>query len=657
MPSTTKSRRPPTEPDKPAPQGGKGAPPGGVVAAPRPSATRETIEAIVVAFMLAFLFKTFEAEAFVIPTGSMAPTLLGRHKDVVCTQCGFHFTIGASDEVESESDYLVRDGRIRTAVCPNCRDRLPEDYVYNLPVFKGDRILVNKFPYEFADPQRWDVGVFKYPEEPKTNYIKRIVGLPGETLEIRQGDVYSVSKQGVSILRKADPDKQRLLQLVVYDNDHPETALLKTGWPERWAPVKKSDSPDALAGWTDDGDGWQAGDARSFRLSGKKAADSERHWLRYRNYVPGAAAWNDVQNGRKPIAPRPELITDFCGYNAYSNMRGLADDLGVYWVGDLTVDCHVDLRDVQPGGELLLELNEGARAYRCRIELASGRATLSFLEPHDAKDPGDEHVLATGTTDLTGSGAHDLSFANVDDRLCLWVDDRIVEFDAPTTYAPYGGLTIQRPWDEDLIPVGIAARGVDATVSRLLLRRDIYYRCDFVPHDHVDNLAFSQIEEYDGDKMNLIRKLSRPGEWFAEYERGLASRQTGPGDRYEHIPFQFTMGPDEFFMLGDNSPRSKDSRLWSNGRRAEHRHAVPRRALVGKAFFVYWPHGVPFGNGGRGWPDGYDSLWNNPLTAKLFYHRVRDANGVPVLPLKPEDYYPKFRVPFYPNVARMHRIR
>ena len=47
---------------------------------PSASAIREAIESIVVAFILAFLFRTFEAEAFVIPTGSMAPTLMGRHK-------------------------------------------------------------------------------------------------------------------------------------------------------------------------------------------------------------------------------------------------------------------------------------------------------------------------------------------------------------------------------------------------------------------------------------------------------------------------------------------------------------------------------------------------------------------------------------------------
>jgi signal peptidase I len=59
---------------------------------------RETVESIVVAFTLALLFRAFEAEAFVIPTGSMAPTLMGRHKDLVCESCGLDFRVGASAE-------------------------------------------------------------------------------------------------------------------------------------------------------------------------------------------------------------------------------------------------------------------------------------------------------------------------------------------------------------------------------------------------------------------------------------------------------------------------------------------------------------------------------------------------------------------------------
>ncbi|MEM9410477.1 MAG: S26 family signal peptidase, partial [Planctomycetota bacterium] len=57
---------------------------------------RETFESIAVAVMLALLFRTYEAEAFIIPTGSMAPTLQGQHMDVVCEQCGYQYRAGAS---------------------------------------------------------------------------------------------------------------------------------------------------------------------------------------------------------------------------------------------------------------------------------------------------------------------------------------------------------------------------------------------------------------------------------------------------------------------------------------------------------------------------------------------------------------------------------
>src|SRR6185436_7890632 len=63
---------------------------------------RETVESIVLALILAFLFRTFEAEAFVIPTGSMAPTLQGRHKDVVCPQCGYAYRANASSEADED---------------------------------------------------------------------------------------------------------------------------------------------------------------------------------------------------------------------------------------------------------------------------------------------------------------------------------------------------------------------------------------------------------------------------------------------------------------------------------------------------------------------------------------------------------------------------
>src|SRR5690348_15306792 len=70
------------------------------------SNVRETIESVVIAFVLAFLFRTFEAEAFVIPTGSMAPTLMGQHKDIECSECKFPYRVNASREEGQQGDLV-----------------------------------------------------------------------------------------------------------------------------------------------------------------------------------------------------------------------------------------------------------------------------------------------------------------------------------------------------------------------------------------------------------------------------------------------------------------------------------------------------------------------------------------------------------------------
>ena len=71
---------------------------------------RETVESVVIAFTLALLFRAFEAEAFVIPTGSMAPTLMGRHKDLACESCGRDFRVGCSAEEDDQSQSGRRGG-------------------------------------------------------------------------------------------------------------------------------------------------------------------------------------------------------------------------------------------------------------------------------------------------------------------------------------------------------------------------------------------------------------------------------------------------------------------------------------------------------------------------------------------------------------------
>jgi signal peptidase I len=144
---------------------------------------RHTVEAFVtlfewllVAFILALLFQCFAMQAFQIPTGSMAETLRGDHFPFRCTQCGFLFDVG--------SDSLT----VNRAQCPNCDYLLPTNSIGRMK--NGDRIFVLKSIYQFFKPNRWDVVVFKNPTNPKDNFIKRLIALPGETVQLIHGDVF-----------------------------------------------------------------------------------------------------------------------------------------------------------------------------------------------------------------------------------------------------------------------------------------------------------------------------------------------------------------------------------------------------------------------------------------------------------------------------------
>ncbi len=65
--------------------------------------------------------------------------------------------------------------------------KIPSSEAMAPTLVKGDRVLVDKAIYKRSEPQRGDIIVFKYPDDPKRSFIKRLVGLPGETVEIRDG--------------------------------------------------------------------------------------------------------------------------------------------------------------------------------------------------------------------------------------------------------------------------------------------------------------------------------------------------------------------------------------------------------------------------------------------------------------------------------------
>lgn len=73
------------------------------------------------------------------------------------------------------------------------------------PAFEnGDYLIIDEISYRFGSPQRGEVVVFKYPQNPSQRYIKRIVGLPGETIAIEAGSVIIFNREGSQILDESD---------------------------------------------------------------------------------------------------------------------------------------------------------------------------------------------------------------------------------------------------------------------------------------------------------------------------------------------------------------------------------------------------------------------------------------------------------------------
>ncbi len=176
----------------------------------------DTFEWLITAFILAFVFRAFVMEAFRIPTGSMADTLKGAHFRLRCRQCGYKYEYGfVPRNYGLPDDYVPRSGHLKSyrSRCPSCGNYQPVGGT--MPVANGDRILVLKCIYQLFEPKRWDVIVFKNPPEPEINYIKRLIGLPGETVQIIDGDVYIDGQ-----ISRKPPKVQAELWTPVYDNDY-----------------------------------------------------------------------------------------------------------------------------------------------------------------------------------------------------------------------------------------------------------------------------------------------------------------------------------------------------------------------------------------------------------------------------------------------------
>ena len=224
----------------------------------RSSGMRQTVELIVMLCLCVLLVRTFSAEAYVVPTGSMAPTLLGWHREIVCPSCQALVVVGIEDE-----------GQTGEAVCPNCGKRGLDQS----PSIEcgGDRVLVEKFIFEFRRPRRWEVAVFHFPGEPAQAYVKRVVGLPGETIRIKDGDVLIDEH----VARKSLQEIRAMRVLVHNSRFQPEDAARYPRWLFR-------SNGETAAGWKREGD-------RFVHAGGASPGCSSEDWLVYKHWDAGRA--------------------------------------------------------------------------------------------------------------------------------------------------------------------------------------------------------------------------------------------------------------------------------------------------------------------------------------------------------------------------------
>lgn len=133
--------------------------------------------AVGVAFLVGLYIRLYVAEPFVNTANNMAPTLLGEHVVGVCPECGAPLVGSPIDE----SSQFNRGPH--GMICENFHISKIEDV--DDEVLPADRVLVNKL----LTPQRWDVVVFRFPQDPSALYMKRLIGLPGETITIEDGAI------------------------------------------------------------------------------------------------------------------------------------------------------------------------------------------------------------------------------------------------------------------------------------------------------------------------------------------------------------------------------------------------------------------------------------------------------------------------------------
>lgn len=531
---------------------------------------KETIISLVIAFVFAFVFRGFVIEAFVIPTGSMAPTLLGQHVRFESPESGATWTVDPWEKNGAGTPFPIQ-GRTSpmTVTDPMTQaqvgDELPLSMGANVRVLSGDRIFVLKYLYSLFDPSRFDVVVFKYPGPPATpaeagqqqNYIKRLVGLPNEEVALVDGDVFTRPSIGVPgalersdwsdgswrIQRKSER-VQRALWMPVYDSRYapldPDRNL-RRWFRDPWAGLTPAGEPDAA---------WEIRDRLAYTYAGSE---------------PTVLAWNSAD---WPIDDRYPY-NEVAGAPSRGEI-GPRQQRSVFPVSDVRSTMGIE----PAAGGLRAAAVLAARGHEFRAEIGDGRITIRMRPMVDGA-PGEWRELASEAAAglFTPGEVTDVEFWHVDQSVQVWVEGERL---AMAAYDWSPALRVEHATGRAealLAPPGVGSPLANEGVYRSPELRWEFAGAPFTAH-----------------RVGLDRDLHyQPGVYNPGFTRaGEPALATHPSQ-------PLVLGPDQFFVAGDNSPNSLDGRLWDTPDPWVYEKidptigVVPRELLIGRAFFVYFP--------------------------------------------------------------------
>lgn len=486
----------------------------------------ETIQSLIVAFVLAMVFRGFVVEGFIIPTGSMAPTLLGQHLSKHSDQTGKDFTVGfgARQLVSPErfSDPLL--GRNMPLSMSEAKKIKPRG---------GDRVLVLKTLYPFFEPNRFDVVVFKNPTDtqgPSANYIKRLVGLPGETIWIADGDIFAKQNKdtgGEFVIQRKPEHIQRSLWRPVSDTDaipSNEMGLSRPWQGTPWIAKPKDD-------WTITGRTWFCDTASPTMLVWDDNKMSIDDWLPYNMLMP-TTSYEPISDIRVSATITPEtsrLVASFT--------LEILQHRFVWMITNTSASLTMSTLEGDVVQVVANELNAIHTDIPIRIECW--------------------HVDQMMVMYINGTRIAELLYNfNPQKRLRLATNaDPSVPLE---DIAGSGGKAPSLKWQFD---------GSPFVMTRLQVDHDLYYRSARLPSRATQN-------------------PTTPG------NEGLV--ELGSPAFGTHPDKLGVLNNHQFMMAGDNSMYSLDSRLWGNpdefvaAQIDDSPFVVHRDLLIGKAWGVYW---------------------------------------------------------------------